>query len=83
VLLGFFGAGGVIGGLLMPQVRRHLSRDQTLSLSAVICATTTAILAEVSVAAGGLCRDVLRRIGLGARYDQPQCYRPSCCSSMG
>src|SRR5260370_16018078 len=50
VLLGFFGAGGVIGGLLMPQVRRHLSRDPTLSLSAVICATTTAILAEVSVA---------------------------------
>jgi predicted MFS family arabinose efflux permease len=50
VLLGFFGAGGVIGGLLMPQVRRHLSRDQTLSLSAVICATTTAILGEVNVA---------------------------------
>jgi MFS family permease len=51
VLLGFFGAGGVIGGLLMPQVRRRLSRDQTLSLSAVICAVTTTILAEVNVAA--------------------------------
>jgi MFS family permease len=50
VLLGFFGAGGVIGGALMPQVRRYLSRDHTLSLSAVICATTTAILAEVNVA---------------------------------
>jgi Transmembrane secretion effector len=51
VLLGFFfGAGGVIGGLLMPQVRRHLSRDQTLSLSAVICVATTAILGEVNVA---------------------------------
>jgi MFS family permease len=50
VLLGFFGVGGVIGGLLMPHVRRHLSRDQTLSLSAVICAATTAILGEVNVA---------------------------------
>ena len=50
VLLGFFGAGGVIGGLLMPQVRRHLSRDQTLSGSAIIYAAATAVLAAVNVA---------------------------------
>jgi hypothetical protein len=46
VLLGFFGAGGVIGGLLMPQVRRHLSRDQTLSGLAVIYAAATAVLGQ-------------------------------------
>jgi predicted MFS family arabinose efflux permease len=51
VLLGFFGAGGVIGGLLMPQVRRHISRDQTLSGSAIIYAAATAVLAPVNVAA--------------------------------
>ena len=50
VLLGFFGAGGVIGGLLMPQVRRHMSRDQTLSGSAIIYAAATAVLAAVNVA---------------------------------
>jgi MFS family permease len=50
VLLGFFGAGGVIGGLLMPQVRRHMSRDQTLSCSAIIYAGATAILAAINVA---------------------------------
>ena len=50
VLLGFFGAGGVIGGLLMPQVRRRMSRDQTLSGSAIIYAAATAVLAAVNVA---------------------------------
>jgi predicted MFS family arabinose efflux permease len=50
VLLGFFGAGGVIGGLLMPQVRRHMSRDQTLSGSAIIYAAATAVLAAVNLA---------------------------------
>src|SRR6266851_5950854 len=49
VLLGFFGAGGVIGGLLMPEVRRHLSRDQTLIGSTVIYSATTVMLAEVNV----------------------------------
>ena len=44
------GAGGVIGGLLMPQVRRHMSRDQTLSCSAIIYAGATAILAAINVA---------------------------------
>ena len=50
VLLGFFGAGGVIGGLLMPQVRRRMSRDQTLSSSAIIYAAATAVLGAVNVA---------------------------------
>ncbi len=50
VLLGFFGAGGVIGGLLMPQVRRHMSRDQTLSGSAIIYAAATAVLGAVNAA---------------------------------
>jgi MFS family permease len=50
VLLGFFGAGGVISGLIMPKLRRHLSRDQTLSVSAVIYATSTAVLGAVNVA---------------------------------
>jgi predicted MFS family arabinose efflux permease len=50
VLLGFFGAGGVIGGLLMPQVRSHMSRDQTLSGSAIIYAAATTVLAAVNVA---------------------------------
>ena len=34
----------------MPQVRRHMSRDQTLSASAIIYAGATAILAAVNVA---------------------------------
>jgi MFS family permease len=50
VLLGFFGAGGVISGLLMPEVRRHLSRDQTLSIATAIYAAASAILGEVNVA---------------------------------
>jgi hypothetical protein len=51
VLLGFFGAGGVIGGLLIPRLRHHLSRDEILSASAVVYAATTAILAGVKLVA--------------------------------
>jgi MFS family permease len=50
VLLGFFGAGGVIGGLLMPEVRRHLSRDHTLIGSTIVYAAATVMLGEVNVA---------------------------------
>jgi MFS family permease len=50
VLLGFFGAGGVIGGLLVPRVRRGLSRDQTLSGSTIVYAAATLILAGVKFA---------------------------------
>jgi hypothetical protein len=76
VLLGFFGAGGVISGLLMPQVRRHLSRDQTLSVAVVIYAAATAILGRVNVASaayaaiclGGLAwLEIIWRAGLDVR----------------
>src|SRR5208337_2571975 len=51
VLLGFFGAGGVMGGLLVPGLRHHLSRDQTLSGSTFAYAVATVILAGLKLVA--------------------------------
>src|SRR5207245_121136 len=44
----FFGAGGVIGGLMVPRLRRHWSRDQTLGGSTIVYSAATAILAAVN-----------------------------------
>src|SRR5439155_19824521 len=46
-LLAVFGAGGVVGGMLVPSVRRYLSRDLTLTGSTIIYAAVMAMLAEV------------------------------------
>lgn len=45
-LLGLFGVGGVVGGALVPQTRRVLSRDNTLIASTIIYAAAMAIVAQ-------------------------------------
>ena len=77
VLLGFFGAGGVIGGLLMPQVRRHLSRDQTLTASGVIYAAATAILGEVNVARVAYAAMCVGGLAWVLGMTSLKCHRPS------
>jgi MFS family permease len=46
-LLGLFGAGGVVGGALVPQTRRLLSRNNTLIVSTIVYAAVMAALAQV------------------------------------
>jgi MFS family permease len=46
-LLGLFGVGGVIGGAIVPHVRRLLSRDNTLVASTLLYAVVMAMLAEL------------------------------------
>jgi MFS family permease len=46
-LLGLFGLGGVVGGTLVPKIRRLLSRDNTLIASTMIYAAAMAALAQL------------------------------------
>ena len=45
-LLGLFGVGGVVGGAAVPQIRRLLSRDNTLIASTITYAAAMATLAQ-------------------------------------
>ncbi|MHB8381702.1 MAG: MFS transporter [Candidatus Binataceae bacterium] len=45
MLLGFFGGGAVLGGMLMPRIGRRFSRDTVVFATAIIVASTTAVLA--------------------------------------
>jgi MFS family permease len=45
-LLGLFGVGGVVGGLLVPRIRGLLSRNNTLIASTIIYAAAMALLAQ-------------------------------------